>query len=179
MGQDSGPRTGNVEHKVSSMRHDTLHAYSVRYGFNQLLPLPADKAFDWCTDYQPYDFALMKEKGRRIIRKITADTILLTETTRKNNRAMRKSKLVRLNKGDLSWTNTHVAGPNLHSQFLYKIIPEGRTRSRLYFKGLLICYSRKALGRRQLQTIGREERRADSRIWRNLAAALREETGNR
>jgi hypothetical protein len=175
MGQDSRRREDNVRHQVSGMRDETRHVYSVRYGFNQALPLPADKAFDWCTDYQPRDFALMKEKGKRLIRRITADTILLTETTRKENRSVKKTKLVRLNKGDLSWTNTHISGPNLHSQFLYKIVPEGRTRSRLYFKGLLICYSLKALRRRQLHTIRREERRADSRIWRNLAAALRSE----
>jgi hypothetical protein len=160
------------------MKRERHHVYSVKYGFNQPLPVPADEAFDWCTDYQPYDLAMMKEDGKRTIRKITDDTILLIETTRRNNRSIRKTKLVRLNRPELSWTNTHIAGPNRHSQFLYKIVPEGKTRSRLYFKGLLVWYSRKKLRGRQLLRIGREERLADSTAWRYLATALRGQAAN-
>ena len=162
-----------------STQQERLHAYSVKYGFNQLLAAPADEAFDWCTDYQPYDLTLMKENGKRTIRKITDDTILLTETTRRNRRSIVKTKLVRLNRPELSWTNTHITGPNRHSQFLYKLVPEGKTQSRLYFKGLLVRYSQKRLRGRQLLRIAREERLADSRAWRHLAAALRSEAANR
>ena len=157
------------------MKRETLHAYSVKYGFNQALAVPAEEAFDWCTDYQPDDLTLMREDGRRTIRKITDDTILLIETTRRNNRSIRKTKLVRLNRPELSWTNTHITGPNRHSQFLYKIVPERKTRSRMYFRGLLVWYSRKKLRGRQLLRIGREERQADSTAWRHLAAALQSE----
>jgi hypothetical protein len=160
------------------MKRETPHAYSVKYGFNQALAVPAEQAFDWCTDYQPYDLVLMKEDGKRTIRKITDDTILLIETTRRNNRSIKKTKLVRLNRPELSWTNTHTAGPNRHSQFLYKIVPEGKTRCRIYFKGLLVWYSRKKLRRRQLLKIGREERQADSTAWRHLATALRNEAAS-
>ena len=161
-----------------TMKRERPHAYSVKYGFNQELSVSASEAFDWCTDYQPYDLAMMKEHGKRTIRKITDDTILLTETVQRNDRSVRKIKLVRLNRPELSWTNTHIAGPNRHSQFLYKIVPEGKMRSRLYFKGLLVCYSRKRLRRQQLLRIGREERLADSTAWRYLAAALRSEVTN-
>ena len=117
----------------------------------------------------------MKEKGKRKIRRITEDTILLVETASKKNRLIRKTKLVRLNRPSLSWTNTHIAGPNRHSQFLYAIVPDGKNRSHLQFQGLLILSSRKALTRQQLRRIAREERQADSTAWRHLAAALRRE----
>jgi hypothetical protein len=158
------------------MKRETNYAYSVPYAFSQLLAAPAEVAFDWCTDYQPYDLAIMKEEGDRDIQKITDDTILLTETTRKNDQPIKKRKLVRLNRPSLSWTNTHVAGPNRHSQFLYTIVPEGKTRCRLYFQGLLIQYSRKPLTRQQLRRIARSERNGDATAWRNLAASLRRET---
>jgi hypothetical protein len=161
------------------MKGERLHTYSVGYSFNQPLAAPAKDAFDWCTDYQPYDLTIMKENGKRNIQKITHDTILLTESMRKNNHLIRKTKLVRLNRPTLSWTNTHIAGPNRHSQFLYTIMPEGKTRCRLHFQGLLIQYSRKPLDRRQLRKIARDERAADSTAWRHLADALRTERTER
>jgi hypothetical protein len=158
---------------VIRVKPERIRAYSIKYAFNQSLAVPAQVAFDWCTDYQPNDFAIMKEKGRRDVQKITDDTILLTETARKNNRSIKKTKLVRLNRPSLSWTNTHIAGPNRHSQFLYKIVPEGKTRCRLHFQGLLVQYSRKPLNHHQLNRIAREECREDSTVWRHLAAALK------
>jgi len=152
------------------------YVYSISYAFTQRLSASAKAAFEWCTDYQPYDLAIMKENGKRDILKITYDTILLTETMKKGRRSVKKTKLVRLNKPSLSWTNTHVAGPNRHSQFLYKIVPEGKKHSRLYFQGLLIQYSRKPMSIGQLRKIAREERRGDSTVWRHLAAALRNDT---
>ena|SRR5271157_733500 len=115
-----------------------MHVYSVRYSFKQSLTLPAKEAFEWCTDYKPYDLTLMNETGKRRIRKLTHDAILLTETTRRNKKTVTKTKLVRLNKPQLSWTNVHITGPNRHSEFLYKIEPLGKNRSRLNFIGLLI-----------------------------------------
>ena len=158
-----------------TMKGAKVHAYSVPYSFQQQLAAPAGVAFDWCTDYQPYDLAIMRERGKREIQKLTDDTVMLTETTRKRNRLVKKTKLVRLNRRLLSWTNTHIGGPNRHSQFLYKIVPEGKARSRLYFQGLLIQYSRKTLAPQQLRKLAREERRADSTAWHHLAAALRKD----
>ena len=158
------------------MKRKKNYVYSISYAFTQRLSASAKAAFEWCTDYQPYDLAIMKENGKRDILKITYDTILLTETMKKGRRSVKKTKLVRLNKPSLSWTNTHVAGPNRHSQFLYKIVPEGKKHSRLYFQGLLIQYSRKPMSIGQLRKIAREERRGDSTVWRHLAAALRNDT---
>ncbi len=147
----------------------------MRYGFKQILPLAGKEAFEWCTDYKPYDFSLMHEKGRRRIQKLTRDAIILTETTRKNNKTIIKAKLIRLNKSQLSWTNVHISGPNRHSEFLYQIEPLGKNRSRLNFTGLLICNSSRALSNQKLRKIARDERRADSRVWRYLSIAMRKE----
>ncbi len=155
------------------------HAYSVKYQFSQILDLPAKQAFDWCTDYQPNDASLMNWKGSRRIRKITYDTLVLTETMRKKNLKVTKTKLVRLNKPQLSWSSTHLTGPNKHSQFLYKLIPEGYKRSRLYFTGLMVCYSKRPLSNGQLQKIARTERNGDSATWHRLATAIQKETANR
>ena len=179
MGSDSRTSRRDGELQVISRKHKNLYTYSVKYAFNQPLAAPAEIAFDWCTDYQPYDLAIMKEKGKRNVQKITDDAVVLRETTRKRSRRIRKTKLVRLNRPFLSWTNTHIAGPNRHSQFLYKILPEGSTRCRLYFQGLLVQYSRKTLSCRELRKIAAEERRVDSMAWRNLAAALCRETNYR
>ena len=165
--------------RMNNQNRRTLYARSVRYTFTQSLALPAKEAFEWCTDYQPYDLAMMKEEGKRTIRKITEDTILLTESIPKKNKTITRTKLVRLNRPELSWSNTHISGPNRHSQFLYRILPEGKTRSRLFFRGLYVCYSSRPIPRKQLQRIGREERRGDSTVWRHLAAALREENAAR
>jgi hypothetical protein len=149
-----------------------MNAYSVKYGFSQSFNVPAKKAFDWCTDYRPSDLTLMKEKGERRIQRITEDTVVMTETVHKAGMTIRKKKVVRLNKSNLSWTNTHVSGPNLYSQFLYEIVSVGKNRSRLNFTGLLICYSKAALSKRTLSRMAASERHADSRAWRHLAAAM-------
>jgi hypothetical protein len=155
-----------------------MHVYSVRYRFNQPLKLPPQDAFDWCTDYKPYDLTIMRETGKRRIRKLTHDAILLTETIT-TKKPVTKTKLVRLNRPELSWTNTHISGPNRHSEFIYKIEPQAKNRSRLKFTGLLICYSRKVLTREKLRQIARDERRADSRAWHYLAAAMEKDLNSR
>jgi hypothetical protein len=149
-----------------------MRAYSVKCGFNQRFSVPAKQAFNWCTDYQPSDLSLMNESGTRRIQKLNEDTILLKETTRQNEKAVTKTKLVRINKTSISWTNTHVAGPNLHSQFLYRIVPEGKRASRLFFTGLLVCYSAKHLSKHALRRMAKTERRVDSMAWKHLAKAM-------
>ena len=156
-----------------------MHVYSVRYGFKQPLKLPPRDAFDWCTDYKPYDLTIMQETGKRRIRKLTHDAIILTETTGTSKKPVTKTKLVRLNRPELSWTNTHVSGPNRHSEFIYKIEPLGKNRSRLKFTGLLICYSHDVLTREKLRKIGKNEKLADSRAWHYLAAAMEKEMNSR
>ena len=156
-----------------------MHAYSVRYGFSQSFKLPPQDAFDWCTDYKPYDLAIMRETGRRRIRRLTHDAILLTETIVTSNKPVTKTKLVRLNRPELSWTNTHISGSHRHSEFIYKIEPQGKKRSKLKFTGLLICYSKNVLTREKLRKIARDERRADSKAWHHLAVAMEKDMNSR
>lgn len=156
-----------------------MHVYSVTYGFKQPFKLPPQDAFEWCTDYKPYDLTIMRETGKRRIRKLTHDAILLTETTITGRKPVTKTKLVRLNRPELFWTNTHISGPNRHSEFIYRIEPQGKNRSRLKFTGLLICYSKKVLTREKLRKIARDERRTDSRAWHYLAAAMEKDMNSR
>ena len=150
----------------------------MRYSFSQRFVVPARQAFKWCTDYQPGDFTLMGVKGSRRIRRINEDTVLLTEVTRSGGKRIVKTKLVRINAADMSWTNTHVAGPHRYSQFIYEIIPEARA-SRLQFRGLLLFYSGTPIRPSRLKQIGLDEKREDSRVWRNLAKAMIKEFGTR
>jgi len=149
-----------------------MRAYSVKYDFNQRFSVPARQAFNWCIDYQPSDLSLMNESGTRRILKLNEDTILLKETARQNEKAVTKTRLVKINKTSMSWTNTHVSGPSLHSQFLYTIVPEGKRASRLFFTGLPVCYSVKHLSKRALRQIAKSERRVDSVVWKHLAKAM-------
>lgn len=156
-----------------------MHVYSVKYGFKQPLKVPPQDAFEWCTDYKPYDFTIMRWKGKRRIRKLTHDAILLTDTYFTNKEPVTKTRLVRLNRPELSWTNTHISGPNRHSQFIYKIEPQGKNRSRLKFTGLMICYSRNVLTVEKLRKIARDERQTDSKAWHYLAAAMEKDVSSR
>ncbi|MGA2789881.1 MAG: hypothetical protein ABSF00_03820 [Candidatus Bathyarchaeia archaeon] len=149
--------------------------YSIRYGFTQHFTVPARKAYDWCTDYKPYDLSLMRLEGSRRIRKLTDDAILLSGTTFANGKAVKKTKLVRLNRRRLSWSNTHLSGPFLNSQFLYQMSPVGKNRSKLKFDGLLLVYSPVRLSRDKIRRIAKQERQQDSTSWRHLAKAMAEE----
>jgi len=156
-----------------------MHVYSVKYGFRQPFKVYPQNAFEWCTDYKPYDLTIMRWKGKRRIRMLTQDTIILTDTYLATKKPITKTRLVRLNRPELSWTNTHISGPNRHSQFIYKIERQGKNRSRLRFTGLLICYSRNVLAREKLRKIARDERRTDSKAWHHLAAAMEKDVNSR
>jgi hypothetical protein len=149
-----------------------MKAYSVKYRFSQHFNVPAREAYDWFTDYQPNDLALMKVRGQRKISKINSDTVLLNETTYRNGKPIKKNKLVRLNEVGLSWSNTHVSGPNRYSQFLYEIVPVGKKASRLDFTGLLLYYSNTKPSGNKIKQLAEEERQHDSEVWRHLAKAI-------
>ena len=152
-----------------------MDAFSARYSFSQSLPASAKAAFDWATDYQPDDLALMGEKGKRTIRKVTNDTIILKEEIFHSGAKITKLKLVKINPRTLSWHNIHINGPNKYSEFLYEISPTGKTKSKLNFTGLLVVYSKKRLSSNELKRIADSERDSDSEVWRRLAKALGED----
>jgi len=152
-----------------------MQVFSIHYRFSQRFSVSAKKAFDWCTDYQQGDLALMGEEGCRRITKLTNDTVILEERVVQNGRQVRKVKLVKLNRYRNSWHNIHLKGPNRYSEFIYEIISEGRRSSRLIFTGLLLVYSAKPIAQRNLRELADRERVNDSRAWRRLASAMAKE----
>ncbi len=109
---------------------------TVQYRFRQRFLVSAARAFHWCIDYRPDDLELEGTAGRRKVRWISDDLVLLTDTFfRPARRAIVKTKLVRVRPSELSWTSTHLTGPYRLSQFWYRIVPDGPRRSHLEFTG--------------------------------------------
>lgn len=148
---------------------------SFAFSFRIRLPASADRAYGWATDYRPDDPKLMGEDGRRTVERLTPDTILLTDTVRSDGRTMRRQRLVRLRPKERSWTNTHLAGTRLHSQFLYRIVPVGRNASRLEFTGLQVEYGPRTLTAAQRAGRAKEVRTADRQTWVRLVRAMRKD----
>jgi hypothetical protein len=150
---------------------------SVNFEFVQRFKVPAKAAYAWATDYRPEDHELLGWRGRRKIDRICNDTLILTDTVQKaGGGRVTKKRHVRLYPERLTWINTHISGPNRHSQFLYEITPEGRNSSRLRFTGREI---RKAepTSARQLAALVAEERKEDSALWKRLARAMEADLG--
>ncbi|MBM3897571.1 MAG: hypothetical protein FJ358_03485 [Thaumarchaeota archaeon] len=136
--------------------------------------MSADDAFKWCTDYGENDFSLMGMKGSRQIEKVSDDVIILIDKIFKNEKFVVKKKLVRLDAKKLFWSNTHLAGPNKHSQFLYQINPVGQ-KSKLEFIGLQVNYSKTKPTSKEIISLQRKLKNDDSTIWKRLAKKMGEE----
>ncbi|MCS4538171.1 MAG: hypothetical protein HYY67_04875 [Thaumarchaeota archaeon] len=133
--------------------------------------MPSKDAFEWCTDYRENDFSIMGMKGKRQIRKVSNDVIILTDIIYNNGKSITKKKLVRLDARKLFWSNTHLAGPNKHSQFLYQIIPIGK-KSKLEFTGPQVNYSKTEVSQKEIKLIQKEAEEEDSAIWKRLAKKI-------
>ncbi|MDQ1279781.1 MAG: hypothetical protein QG670_1043 [Thermoproteota archaeon] len=149
---------------------------SIRYHFTQCFKFSAQKVFNWCTDYDPEDYELMGDKGvERYISHITSSTILLRDVFQTSTGQMEKQKLVELYPDTLSWTSTHLTGPNKYSQFLYKISLEGNEESILDFTGLHIEYGEKELDKSEAKTLAYRLCKEDAQAWKLLAKAMEKE----
>jgi hypothetical protein len=149
---------------------------SLRYEFRQPFNVPAQAAYNWCTDFRPSDGALFEVKWKRAIRRLSDDALVLTDTTFPKGRARRIQRLVRLNPTKLSWTNTHLNGPFRHSQYWYRVVPDGPRRSHLEFIGMRLIKSPNAVRPDQLARLTEKERLGDSGLWRRrMAPALESE----
>jgi hypothetical protein len=146
---------------------------SINYSFIQHFRVSADSAYKWCTDYDPADLALMHESGKRNIEQLSEDTFLLTDTYLKDDGETTKTKLVKLHPSNLSWTNTHLTGPVKYSQFLYKINPEGKDKSRLEFVGLQL--EPRDMTKKEAIAFARKVRKEDSLSWKHLGKAMEKE----
>jgi hypothetical protein len=152
---------------------------SVRFKFSQRFPIPVDEAFAWAIDYDPADWKRMGLEGKRKIKKLTDDAILLEDTRQTADGPVTKTRLVRIDHERRSLSNTHLGGPTPNSQFWYEFFAEKGGGSRLDFTGMLLLPTKKKLSEAEVAKISEEERRADSKVWRNLARAMEEELRGR
>jgi hypothetical protein len=136
------------------------------YRFTVRLPANADVAYRWATDYAPDDPGRMGQVGRRRVERLASGTVLLTDTVRSEHGTVTKKRLVRLRPRERSWTNTHLAGPTRHSQFLYRIIPNGPRRSTLEFVGLQVERAARPLSASALARRARTVAAEDAATWR-------------
>ena len=149
---------------------------SLTFRFEQPFRVPAQSAFDWCTDFREADAAKFPYPLRRTLRWLTKDALLMTDISFPNGKRRRVQRLVRINRAERSWTNTHVAGPFLHSQYWYSIVPDGPRRSHLEFRGMRIIRTPTKLSSRSVERMSREERKDDATLWRKyLAPALEQD----
>lgn len=145
---------------------------TVRYHFRQDFPVPAKEAFDWCTDYNPKDHSLMGySNSTRAVTKDSEGCIILTDTFHTDSGSIEKQKLVQLYPDQLFWVNTHLTGPNKHSQFLYQISSDQKGGSYLDFTALHLEYGSKE----DANTLAARLCHADAGMWKLLAKAMTDE----
>ncbi len=146
---------------------------SLRYRFRQPFRAPAKAAYAWCTDFRPSDAEIFGDRRLRSVRVLAADAVVMTDVTYPSGRRTRIQRLVRLFPEELSWTNTHLNGPYRHSQFWYRIVPDGPRRSHLEFSGLKIETHARPLSAREVGRLAAANRRSDAATWsRRLGPAL-------
>jgi hypothetical protein len=150
----------------------------IRYHFSQRFPVPASKAYQWCTDYSPEDHALMGDAAaERHITRVTDTTIILTDLFHTSKGNVEKQKLVQLYPDRLSWISTHLTGPNKYSQFIYEISAEGDGASRLDFTALHLEYEKENLDSEAIKSLAEKLKKEDSETWKLLAKAMAKELG--
>jgi hypothetical protein len=151
---------------------------SIRYSFVQRFRVPAAEAYKWCTSYDPGDLSLMGENGKRRIKRISEDAVLLLDTFEHGESKVKKTKLVRLSPEAMRWTSTHVSGPNRYSQFAYQISPEGEGASHMEFTGLHIEYSEDRMSSKAIESLTRKILEEDSGAWKLLAREMEKDVGS-
>ena len=157
----------------------------VRYEFTVNLPAGRPDAYRWATDFRPTDFGVMELGGRRRVRHLAPDLVLLTDSftadpfsAQRGRRAV-KTKLVHLDPARWRWTSTHLAGPAKNSQFIYELTPRGARGSTLRFTGIQVEQAAEMPTARSLEHRARELRTEDSKLWRRLAEGMRRDLASR
>jgi hypothetical protein len=146
-----------------------MESFSVHYRFTQHFDFPARAAYRWCTDYDSGDIDLGGERGKRSIRWLNEDVLILTDTYFTGKVNIVKKRLIKLYPERLWWTNTRISRDGRYSQFLYRVVPE-RGGSRLYFTGSQMFAGRATASGRA--ALARRLAREDSALWRNFAKAM-------
>jgi hypothetical protein len=150
---------------------------SIRYSFVQHFAVPASVAYKWATNYDPEDVSLMGDRGKRRIKWITDDAVILSDTFERGNKKVKKTKLVRLSPERMGWTSTHISGPNKYSQFAYQISSDGDQTSHLEFIGSHIEYAEKKMPSGVIASLTSRILKEDSGTWKLLAKAMEEDVG--
>ncbi|MGC4115132.1 MAG: hypothetical protein QM765_11095 [Myxococcales bacterium] len=145
---------------------------SLHFTFTQRFRLPAREVYAWATDFSQDDPDVMGLSGSRRVEHLAPDTVLLTDRFGPQGKRVTKKKLVRLYPERMSWTNTHLAGPNRHSQFLYELVSDGPRACHLVFTGSQVNYPAKAPSAKELKAMVDQVREDDAALWKRLAAAL-------
>lgn len=153
-----------------------MPATSIPFRFSQHFDFPAAAVYRWATDYRADDIGRFGLKGRRQVKKLCNETLLLTDTFFRDDGCLTKKKLVRLYPERLAWVNTHLSGPNRHSQFLYQLLRLGKNRSRLDFIGRQISDVARPTPAK-VRALARALRKEDAAIWKRLARAMKAELG--
>ena len=147
-----------------------MDSFTVHFKFSQHFNFPVEKAYKWCTDYQPGDIRLQGTDGERKVHWINEDTVVLTDIYYADTGRISRLKLVRLYPERFTWTNTRISPEGRYSQFLYEIVSE-KGGSRLDFTGSQIVAGKKP-SHVKLKALAAETEREDSATWRNLAKAM-------
>ena len=149
-------------------------SYAIRYRFSQRFAVSAQEAYNWCTDFQPEDHALMgEENAKREVRWLTDSTIILKETFHSDKGDVVKEKLVQFYSDRFMWVSTHISGVNMYSQFIYEIISEAEC-SRLDFTALHIEHT-EPLSKKRFKALADELLSYDSGVWKRLAKTMEKE----
>ncbi len=157
------------------LRLVTAMPTAIHYHFKQNFKVPAKKAFEWCTDYQPgtSDHALMGEPtADRKISRLSGKTLLLIDSFPVGNEQVEKQKLVQMYPDMLFWTATHLTGPAKYSQFLYQITANGKGASHISFTGLFLDYTHEKLSKVEAVKLAEKFCREDAEGWKLLAKAM-------
>jgi hypothetical protein len=148
------------------------------YRFTTKLPVSRARAYRWATDYRPDDLKRAGIRASRRVETLTKDLILLTDSfdsdpfsSRRGARSVKK-KLVHLYPDQWAWSSTHVSGPALHSQFLYRLTPRGATACTLHFTGSQVEHVTRGPTPASIQRRARELRREDSQLWGRFSAEI-------
>lgn len=154
-----------------------MAAVTVAFSFKQRFRFPAADVYRWATDYTPHDIGLLGKQGRRGIARLNDDTLVLTDTfVSPDGKKVTKKKLVRLYPARLRWINTHITGPNLHSQFVYELFDDGPRGSYLLFTGRQIV-QRDSITPKELKALTRTIKAEDSGMWKSLAKSIKADLG--
>ncbi len=149
---------------------------SVRYRFSARLPAPPRAAFRWATDFRGDDL-VPAGRGARTVTWLAPDTALLVDVPAKGRAREAKTRLVRLYPNRRSWTNTHLSGPFVHSQFFYEITPSGHRASRLEFTGLQLVRFARTPTPGAVAAMSRTLRHEDVALWHMLVRAMARDLG--